>query len=369
MGKYEITSGKIAKAQKIVIYGPEGIGKSTFLSRFPGVAFIDIEGSTANMDVRRLPKPSSWTMLIDEITAVRNGDFPGIGTLAIDTADWAEILCDSHVCTSHKVTGIEDFGYGKGYTYAEEEFGKMLNLLQEIVDRGTNVTVAAHAQMRKFEQPDEQGAYDRWELKLDKRTASLLKEWSDMLLFATYETFVIKGKTAMDKNKVQGGQRIIYTTHHPCWDAKNRFDLPEKINMDFSEIARCIPNSEIGAAISRAEAAGIPVTVAADEKPPLPDPPPAAAPEPKSDDQDWTEEKPIDIPWDAPKALTDMMIHDGVSEKELMHVVASRGYYPEHTPISKYDPEFIDGVLVAAWEQIKNMVIKLRESEGESHEY
>ena len=45
--------------------------------------------------------------------------------------------------------------------------------------------------MRKFEQPDELGAYDRWELKLDKNTAPLVKEWADMVLFANYKTVVV----------------------------------------------------------------------------------------------------------------------------------------------------------------------------------
>lgn len=49
----EITRGKIQKAKKVVIYGPEGIGKSTFAARFPGAVFIDTEGSTNDMDVAR----------------------------------------------------------------------------------------------------------------------------------------------------------------------------------------------------------------------------------------------------------------------------------------------------------------------------
>lgn len=81
-----------------------------------------------------------------------------------------------------------------------------------------NVIITAHAKMRKFEQPDEMGAYDRWEMKLTRQVAPLLKEWSDMLLFCNYKTFVVTPDEG--KNKVQGGKRVIYTSHHPCWDAK-----------------------------------------------------------------------------------------------------------------------------------------------------
>ena len=41
-----ITRGKIKKPIKLILYGPEGIGKSTFASQFPDVLFIDTEGST-----------------------------------------------------------------------------------------------------------------------------------------------------------------------------------------------------------------------------------------------------------------------------------------------------------------------------------
>ena len=66
----EIIRGKIQKAKKVVIYGPEGIGKSTLASKFPDPVFIDTEGSTAAMDVARLPKPTSWELLLSEVQEI-----------------------------------------------------------------------------------------------------------------------------------------------------------------------------------------------------------------------------------------------------------------------------------------------------------
>ena len=157
MSKYAITSGTIAAPVKTVLYGPEGIGKSTFAAQFPAPVFIDTEGSTKRMNVARLPAPTSWAMLLDEVAEVSRGNVP-CGTLVIDTADWAERLCIDAVCARAKVKGIEDFGYGKGYTYAKEEFGKLLDALEEVLNTGHNVLVLAHAAITKFEQPDAAGS-------------------------------------------------------------------------------------------------------------------------------------------------------------------------------------------------------------------
>ena len=93
-----ITRGKIPSAQKVVIDGPEGIGKSTFASHFPNPVFIDTEGSTKHMDVARMDAPSSWTMLMEEVTAVKKEGAGVFKTLVLDTADWAEQMCAKHVC-------------------------------------------------------------------------------------------------------------------------------------------------------------------------------------------------------------------------------------------------------------------------------
>lgn len=139
----EITKGKIQKAKKVVIYGPEGIGKSTFAARFPGAVFIDTEGSTNDMDVARLPRPTSWNMLFDEIEYIKTHT-DECRTLVIDTVDWAELLCVEHICAVHNKKGIEDFGYGNGYVYTKEEFGRFLNKLSDLIEVGINVVLTAH---------------------------------------------------------------------------------------------------------------------------------------------------------------------------------------------------------------------------------
>lgn len=82
----QITRGKRARAQRVIIYGPEGIGKSSFAANFPEPLFIDTEGSTDNMDVARMDKPTSYTMLKNQIAWIKANP-TCCKTLVIDTID------------------------------------------------------------------------------------------------------------------------------------------------------------------------------------------------------------------------------------------------------------------------------------------
>ncbi len=325
-----ITKGKQKKSQRIVLYGPEGIGKSTLASKFPNPVFIDTEGGTDHLDVHRIEKASSWVHFKAQLKEF-NTNQSGYGTLVIDTVDWLEIMCSEYVCQTHNQQSIEGFGYGKGYTYLAEEWGRFLNCLTDIQSKAVHVILVGHAHMRKFEQPDEAGAYDRWELKLSKKCAPITKEWADMVLFLNYKTFVVD---VDGKKKVQGGERVMYTTHNPCWDAKNRSDLKQELPLNFESIAHCFGN--VPAKKNK-------VSANAPEPTPEPTPEPKApVPEPLSK-EDLTA---------FPAKLWDLMTMHGVTEEEIQTAVASKGYYPIDTPIAVYDQKFVDGVLVGAWDKV-----------------
>ncbi len=372
----EIIRGRIPCAKKVLVYGPEGIGKSTFASRFPDPLFIDTEGSTKEMDVARTPAPSSWSMLMEQVRYVK--EHPEVcRTLAIDTADWAEMLCIDHILAKYQQTSIEGFGYGKGYTYVQEEFGRLLNLLEEVVGKGINIALTAHAKMRKFEQPDEMGAYDRWETKLGKGVAPIVKEWADLVLFANYKTYSIAVDDKGKKRKAQGGSRVMYTAHHPCWDAKNRYGLPEEMPFDYAGIAGII---------EAPRAVGNPAVTGEGKAPSFTDrfmdvpeegPPSSAGTcsgqEGTGGGSNTSEParpeggKQASLIWESspdrvPQNLKDLMMAAGVCEWDIQNVVAARGYYPVDVPIEGYDPGFVQGVLVGAWPKVLGMIKEMKEN-------
>ena len=200
-----ITRGRIKSAIKVGIYGPEGVGKTTLAGMFPGAVFVDTEGSTKHMDVARFDPPGDLNDVLEQISWVL-GHPDQVGTLVIDTVDWLEKLIFQAVCSEKKIQNIEDIGYGKGYVYAKQKMQQILEVLDANVANGVHVVLVCHSMIRKFEQPDEMGSYDRYMLKLnEKNIAPIVKEWLDMLLFCNYKTDVVTAADGKTK-KGKGGQ-------------------------------------------------------------------------------------------------------------------------------------------------------------------
>lgn len=348
-----ITKGIISKPVKVCVYGVEGIGKTTFASQFPAPLFFDLDKGSAQLDVSRVTDITSWPLLMSNIKEVY--DNPSIcKTLVIDTADAAERMCIDYICGKFNKKGIEDFGYGAGYTYLTEEFARFLVQLDACIGQGINVVVLAHAVLKTVTLPEEMGTYDHWELKLSSKTtnkvAPLVKEWADLLLFANYKTILIDDGT---RKKAAGGKRIMYTTHTTFADAKNRFSLAEELPFDYNEIARLIPNGVTPGIkpIQEKKREAKQKTVKKSE-------PESTVPIKKSTVQIQYTAAPATSTVNATlQKVYDLMKQEHITEEQIRKAVAMKGYFPEDMPMEDYPPDFIDGVLIGAWEQIKTFIL------------
>jgi hypothetical protein len=230
-----LSRGRITRPQKAVIYGPEGVGKSTLASLTPEAVFLDTEGGTHHLDVIRLDAVSTWEEIKATVGRLATAQHP-FKTLVIDTADWLEKRLAEHLCAKANKDSIEDFGYGKGWVLLAEEFGRFLSSLDSLLARGMHVIFLAHSTVRKFEAPDQAGSYDRFELKLSKQAAPLLKEWADLVLFANFVTKVAEKDNGKMRG-VGGKERVLFTTHTAAYDAKNRHGLADKLPFTIDALA------------------------------------------------------------------------------------------------------------------------------------
>ena len=302
---FTITNTRKTKPMKVVLYGVEGIGKTTFVSHFPNPIFIDTEGSTGFIDAKKLPDPDNWAMLLEEIAFMAQN--PQGKTLVIDTADWAEELAKQHLMAKHKWQAIDQTDYGTRYVALSNEIIRLLRGLEMVKNAGMNVVLTAHAVQKKFELPDQAGSFDRYVLKLEKRDAALIKEWCDMLLFANYKTTVVASGSG--SKKATGGQRVMYTTHMPAWDAKNRLGLPDELPFEYGAI-----KDKFLAATEGAQA-----------KP-------------------QTNGYPYSYPSSVPQKVVELASQSGLNPNSIMAIVYNGKFMPEGTPI--------EAVPTQLWEHI-----------------
>lgn len=337
MAQFNVISGVQRTAIKTLIYGPEGIGKSTLAAMWPNPIFIDLEGGTNQLPVVRLESPSNWSMLRAELTAIKNREVP-CSTVVIDTMDAAERMCAEYIMARDGKKSIEEWGYGKGYTILQEEFGRLLDYLTDTAASGINVVVLGHSTMRKFERPDESGAYDRFELKLTKQVSPMVKEWADMVLFCDYKTYVETNKSG--KAKATGGARVIRTTHAPTWDAKNRFGLPDELPLKLGEMP--VQLGEVIPDMVAEQAAAVPAA-------------PVAMAAPQTAPTTTNEYSAPDYP-ERMKKLVDLMVANKVTDAELRDAVGKTGNFPAECSPVDYPEGFAD-YLVSGWDTVMNKYI------------
>jgi hypothetical protein len=233
---------------KILIYGTNGIGKTTFGSCAPSPVFILTEKGLGTLSVDHFPRSKTYGEVLEALQSLLVEDHK-FKTVVIDSVDWLEKLIFDFVAQDAGKNSIEEIGYGKGYSIAQDVWFEFVALLDELNEKKKmSIILIGHALIKSFNSPETDN-YDRYRLDLHDKSASVIMDWCDVVLFANYKVYINTVDAGFNKKENKGvgvGERVMYTEERPSFWAKNRYKLPFEMPlswMDFSNAlsASCSP--------------------------------------------------------------------------------------------------------------------------------
>lgn len=226
-------------APRIMLYGVEGIGKTTFAAGAPEPVFICTEDGLGGLQVSHFPLATKHKDVLDAIATLCQEDHQ-FKTVVLDSVDWLDNLIWAEVEATHDA---KELAYGKGAMIVAERWRDVLKGLNYLRNEKRMVVILlGHSQIKRFDSPEVE-PYDRYQPKLQERSNAILREWVDALLFANYRTIVKKDDVGFNKTNNRGvttGERLLYTSEKPAYMAKNRYSLPESLPMSWEAFTQAI---------------------------------------------------------------------------------------------------------------------------------
>lgn len=239
-----ILSGKQQRPRRVLLYGQEGVGKSTWAAGAPSPIFLDCEGGLADIECDKTDRLRT----VEDVRGALRWLWQephGFRSVVLDTVDWVERMFHAEICKEDGVKSIERAagGYGKGYIAAATRFEGLLHNLEQLASkRSMNIILLGHCSPVKVLDPEAE-TYDQWAPDLHRAASSVLREWCDEVLFASYRTAFRKVGDEKRQRVLAVGDddRYIRTRHGAAVQAKNRLGLPDELPMIWSEYEKHWP--------------------------------------------------------------------------------------------------------------------------------
>jgi len=246
-----VQRGRVSKPPRVLLYGVEGIGKSTFGSQAPKPIFIQTEDGLDEIDCDKFPLAATYDDVLAALGELRTQQHD-YESVVIDSLDWLERLGWDKLCAASNVNSIEkvDGGYGKGYTHALTYWREIIDNLNVLRNaRGMVVVLVSHAKVERFEDP-ESSPYDRYSPRLHKHATALVTEWCDAVLFATRKMRTQSEDAGFNRKRTiahaigkDGGERILRCVGGPSCIAKNRYGITEELPLNWAAFIQALSNN------------------------------------------------------------------------------------------------------------------------------
>ena len=233
----------VVKPPITTLHGIPGVGKSTFSSMSPNPVFLCTEDGMGLIDVPSLDLTrgtnGEFHLAFDQVMLALEEIYTGgdeFQTVIVDSMTALEPMIHAKACADGKWNTLSDAGYGKGIVAADLLWKRFFDGVRALRDdKGKFVVLIAHSRVVRFENPETDTGYDRYEIKLHKNAAASLMELSDNVFFCNYRVAAVKTDAGFGKKLTRGvgrGQRLFYTQEMPAFLAKNRYSLPNSLDMD-----------------------------------------------------------------------------------------------------------------------------------------
>ena len=237
-----IRKGRNTKKPRVVVYGPAGVGKTTFATSAPAPIVLQTEDGLGQIDVPHFPLATTFDDVLSAIGALFQ-EAHEFKTLVVDSLDWLEPLIWQDVCQAHKVESIESLGYGKGYVEALTRWRMFCDGITALRDQKDMwIVMIAHSQVTHVEDPT-QPTYDSHGLKMHKKAAAVIEEFSDVIGFANLKTMTISEDAGFNNKRTRAkttGERVLNVAPNPAYTAKNRYSLPPTLPLDWPAFQQSI---------------------------------------------------------------------------------------------------------------------------------
>ncbi|MCW0235244.1 MAG: ATP-binding protein [Ferrovibrio sp.] len=239
-----------------LIYGVDGIGKTSLAAEFPNPVYLPTKGERppSDVDIDIPGTLESWADVEAAFGFLLSGEHD-YQTVIIDSLDGLAPSIERMTADRIGAASIDDnskgspASYGNGMKESEVEWTDFMDGCDALRAAGMFVVLIAHPEIKRFDSPLTD-PYDRYQIGINKRAAPLVRSKCDIVAFMNKRVSIKEKEIAPKKSiaHAEGGKEIlIHLNEGAGFVAKNRYSMPDSVvyrkGNGFAELSKYFPQS------------------------------------------------------------------------------------------------------------------------------